>query len=698
MSAPPPPQLAPPSASVWVEYRNPQGRPYWYHTIDKRSVWDKPVELKTPRERALDSTPWREYKSGDRSYYVHAETKQSTWTLPPEVKQLLEQFGGGESTPSAAAAAAAPPLVGPNGSVTPHGGTPSLPAAARMGGASGGPGMASPMAHVASPLAPGFSAASPMHHQQHHPIDPAAGPVRPPPGYGAGPGYGPGGPAGVRPHGPPPGFSPPGPASTTMPVRPSPGFDAGHARSHQPAPAPAALDGRPGRPGGPFRGDQNSAEAAFISLLEQKKVDVDWTWEVTMRAIITEPLYKALKTIAERKNAFAKYIERLKRQRAEERAQRLEQLRPVFRAMVTGKDSRVKPYHSFATFKKLCGHQPGFREARDDDEARAAYDAVIREVQEAEAASQREIRHRNMDMLMSLLKTFEADVLTRWRDAHRTVLESDEYAQDAHLKTMDVADMLIVFDEHMNGIEKEATEAQRRQEAAQRRKERKNRDEYKKLLVELKERGELTTRSTWGQVFDKVKDDGRFLRLVGQAGSSPLDLFHDMVDDLDRLVERHIGAVQAQLAKTGNEVKQTTTYDEFASWLAPSGARSPPSSSSSSSSAAAAASSLPGEADLRVVFHHLHATVMQRLADERRRAERRRRHAIDDLRYAFKKIDAPPLDVDAPLDEVLPRLADLKEYRQLEGDREAVEVAWDREGQGAARGGDDESEEEEGQV
>lgn len=38
-------------------------------------------------------------------------------------------------------------------------------------------------------------------------------------------------------------------------------------------------------------------------------VKSNWTWEQTMRSIITQPLYRALKTLAERKSAFNTYIE-----------------------------------------------------------------------------------------------------------------------------------------------------------------------------------------------------------------------------------------------------------------------------------------------------------------------------------------------------------------------------------------------------
>lgn len=47
-------------------------------------------------------------------------------------------------------------------------------------------------------------------------------------------------------------------------------------------------------------------EKAFTHLLRKAGVDANWTWDQTMRAIITDPLYKALNTLAEKKNAWQK--------------------------------------------------------------------------------------------------------------------------------------------------------------------------------------------------------------------------------------------------------------------------------------------------------------------------------------------------------------------------------------------------------
>ncbi len=54
------------------------------------------------------------------------------------------------------------------------------------------------------------------------------------------------------------------------------------------------------------------------------------------------------------------------------------------------------------------------------------FDAVMNDMQEAFREEEAKIKKRNKEMLLALLKTFEADVFTRWRDAHRTIVESPE--------------------------------------------------------------------------------------------------------------------------------------------------------------------------------------------------------------------------------------------------------------------------------
>lgn len=594
----------------WTEHRTPEGRPYWYHSVERRSVWEKPSELKTPRERALEATPWKEYKSGDRSYYVHSVTKQSTWTLPAELKQILDQYPNDGF-------AAAPPLAS------------SAVASPHVGGNTQSPAFARSPVPSQSPF-PAMGQSSPNHH------GPAASSTR-----GAG-------------FNSPNQLHRPGaePASGSNTPIPNP-----HTASRAAQSTHATTSGSTEVN---FKGDKEAAETAFIQLLRDTHVDVDWTWETTMRTIITNPLYKALKTIAERKAAFNKHIEALRRQRATEAATRMEVLKPAFRKLLD-EDARIKSYSSFATAQKYLSATSVWKQAQSEQEAREAFEAVMREKQQAEREQEDKVKARNREMLMALLKTFEADVFTRWRDAHRTIVESQEYTSDALLPRMDVSEMLSVFEELIRGIEKEADAAQRAEVEAKRRKERQNRDAFKSLLRKLADEGKIAARSTWGEIFPLIRDDVSLLRVAGQAGSTPLELFYDFVDSLDQELERQTADALQHISKTGHTVTPTTTWSEFLEWT--TGVNVPVATL---------------EQIHRELVSYLEAEQERAAVEARKKLERKFRHQIEDLRYAFKKVD-PPLRLQADWDEVKQKMHDTHEWKQAEKQDERVpKWAWEK--------------------
>nr|CAG4636169.1 EOG090X064W [Eubosmina coregoni]SVE69798.1 EOG090X064W [Eubosmina coregoni] len=85
------------SKSTWTEHKAPDGRTYYYNTLTKQSLWDKPDELKTTAEILLSQCPWKEYKTEDAKIYYHnVTTKESSWTVPPELGDLKSKIAAEE--------------------------------------------------------------------------------------------------------------------------------------------------------------------------------------------------------------------------------------------------------------------------------------------------------------------------------------------------------------------------------------------------------------------------------------------------------------------------------------------------------------------------------------------------------------------------------------------------------------------------
>jgi pre-mRNA-processing factor 40 len=69
---------------------------------------------------------------------------------------------------------------------------------------------------------------------------------------------------------------------------------------------------------------KGEAEDAWLEMLRNVGVEPNWTWEQCIRKASGNPIYRALKTTAERKEAFERYCRETKEERLELKQKRIE--------------------------------------------------------------------------------------------------------------------------------------------------------------------------------------------------------------------------------------------------------------------------------------------------------------------------------------------------------------------------------------
>lgn len=90
---PVPPTVAPiqppKTFGEWVEYKTPDGKPYYFNMSTKQTVWTKPEEMIKDTKQPLGACPWNEYRTLDgKVYYFNSLTQTSSWTVPPEMEEM----------------------------------------------------------------------------------------------------------------------------------------------------------------------------------------------------------------------------------------------------------------------------------------------------------------------------------------------------------------------------------------------------------------------------------------------------------------------------------------------------------------------------------------------------------------------------------------------------------------------------------
>jgi pre-mRNA-processing factor 40 len=284
-------------------------------------------------------------------------------------------------------------------------------------------------------------------------------------------------------------------------------------------------------------------------------------------------------------------------------------------------------------------------------------------------------------------------VLTKWRDAHRRLLESPEYRADKELQELPNLDILLAFEDFSRAQEREFEEQLRRTQVDKARRERTARENFRALLAELVNKGALRARRKWKQVYPEFADDERYLGLLGMPGSNPLELFWDVVDGLDQRLDAKIAVIAAAIkvhddaAKARGEVKAAeegeeprgfvvgadTTLEELLAVLGDDqGVKAMDRKDVEEVFYAVSPSdSLHAMYQLRRC-RQLREDAVQKHEEERRRVDRKQRHLQDDLRYALKKMPEP-LDLNAPFEDAVPAMEKLAEWQPLddEGRRSA---------------------------
>lgn len=175
------------------------------------------------------------------------------------------------------------------------------------------------------------------------------------------------------------------------------------------------------------------------------------------------------------------------------------------------------------------------------------------------------LRKRNTNRLTDILdRMTNIKFNTTWEQAQQMLLDNPAFADDDDLLAMDKEDALIVFEDHIRQLEKEEEVEKDKERKRQKRHQRKNRDSFIELLDELHEGGKLTSMSLWVELYQSVSADTRFSNMLGQAGSTPLDLFKFYVEDLKSRYTMEKKVIKEILKEKGFDMRPNTTFEEFA--------------------------------------------------------------------------------------------------------------------------------------
>ncbi|GAA99509.1 uncharacterized protein L969DRAFT_86773 [Mixia osmundae IAM 14324] len=407
-------------------------------------------------------------------------------------------------------------------------------------------------------------------------------------------------------------------------------------------------------PLGSMRVDFNKpedAKNAFNQLLRLAGVNPTWTWERTMRDLITEPMFKSLRTMGERKAAFEAYIADFAQREKDARQKSIDRLRPAWKnGLGRAVEAGMKSWWSWERTKAELSRNMSemWSSARNDDERRTLWSEYIAELKGREETKRQQVFKSNVDKVHQIIASLHLELSTSWRDARYMIERSDDWRADPELNQFELVHVLGIFEEYAKKLEQESFQERQKLRAEKTRNQRKRREAFADLLLELRKEGQIKAGSKWKDVYPLFDKDTRYTDLLGNPGSNPLDLFHDVVDELDQVVEEHAAAVESALKTQAKAIDTAWTIAELKTHLADSKV-------------------ILTDDQLSGVLAFVQIREAAKARAEVERQERRKREKMDDLRFALRNL-RPAIAADSTYEEAEPMMKDLREFKALEAE------------------------------
>ncbi|XP_071666761.1 pre-mRNA-processing factor 40 homolog A isoform X2 [Patagioenas fasciata] len=516
--------------STWTEHKSPDGRTYYYNTETKQSTWEKPDDLKTPAEQLLSKCPWKEYKSDSgKPYYYNSQTKESRWAKPKELEDLEAMIKAEEnsikpeeSTPATSAPAAAAEAANAASTAT---------AAAETAAA----GAATTTAATAAPEAESAAAASGTETE-------ATGTAA---------------------------AEEPGQAASAPTAQEQSGEAAAGAAddsSKQEASADAASkkeddDAQPVKKTYTWN-TKEEAKQAFKELLKEKRVPSNASWEQAMKMIINDPRYSALAKLSEKKQAFNAYKVQTEKEEKEEARSKYKEAKESFQRFLENHEKMTSTTR-YKKAEQMFGEMEVWNAISERDRLEI-YEDVLFFLSKKEKEQAKQLRKRNWEALKNILDNMaNVTYCTTWSEAQQYLMDNPTFAEDEELQNMDKEDALICFEEHIRALEKEEEEEKQKSLLRERRRQRKNRESFQLFLDELHEHGQLHSMSSWMELYPTISSDIRFTNMLGQPGSTALDLFKFYVEDLKARYHDEKKIIKDILKDKGFVVEVNTSFEDF---------------------------------------------------------------------------------------------------------------------------------------
>ena len=290
----------------------------------------------------------------------------------------------------------------------------------------------------------------------------------------------------------------------------------------------------------------------FKEKLRLLGITITWKWEDACRILFNEPEWKSIRTFSEKRNLFNEYINELRSKEKEEIYLKREKNKSKFRQLLS-EDNTINSDSTYTEAMSRLSYDERWRSV-DEKEREDVFEDYIDLIYKKEEDEWKKARDVKKKSFLEKLKCKNVKSDTLWKTI------KNEFKDDPVFASMEKIDRIQTFADYILSLEsKEKNERQEKEKYQCYQ----NREKFRELLQISVEEKILNMDTKWKDYILEIKDKEEYLNMLGQEGSTPMELFQDKIQELKKEYKKIKKIFKEIIVKNNIEFKFQITFEEF---------------------------------------------------------------------------------------------------------------------------------------
>ncbi|KAF3985787.1 hypothetical protein FT663_05158 [Candidozyma haemuli var. vulneris] len=307
---------------------------------------------------------------------------------------------------------------------------------------------------------------------------------------------------------------------------------------------------------------EEEAQELFFKMMESEGVDSTWSFEKVIQTFVKNPSYWAVSDPSKRKQLYDEYLVNKLKSEAQNKTQVVESAKANFTSVLDEyrKQGKLNRHTRWVSVKDMLIKEdnPIFKHSvLGDGQLKAIFTEVINGIAKEEDSKHEEKKAEALAELETYLHQLVSGLDTKtisWDKLYEMLQTDARFKANKHFSILKKLDILELYMAKVYPKIKENIGSQvRKMEKENYRSDRKAREAFKLLL---QKKVKINASSLFQDLLPQFEDEDVFIELCGRNGSTPLELFWDIVDEKSQELKVKKDLIEAVLrdSKADNDV------------------------------------------------------------------------------------------------------------------------------------------------